>query len=197
MTVEPNKQVLAEFDALLSADDLTSLDRLCGADMVNHALADDRPAGLAGTREFLKTMGRHLMTDEGWGELVVVAEGDYIVQYGLRHGRWHGGRSWASTPRPATTAVASLPCTGSKRARSPCGGRCATTSRCSVSSVRCPPTDLRSNSMPTVLARRSSLLGGKDGRGRTRRDWRASDLGGGPWRWGRNGLVAPWRNVEQ
>ena len=52
----------------------------------------DRPAGLAGTREFLETMGRHQMTHEGWRELVVVADGDYIVQYGVRHGRWHGGR---------------------------------------------------------------------------------------------------------
>ena len=32
------------------------------------------------------------MTHEGWSQLVVVAEGDYIVQYGSRHGRWHGGR---------------------------------------------------------------------------------------------------------
>ena len=92
MTVESNKQVLAEFDALLGAEDLTSLDRLCRADMVNHALAADRPAGLAGTREFLETMGRHQMTHERWRELVVVAESDYIVQYGVRHGRWHGGR---------------------------------------------------------------------------------------------------------
>ena len=60
--------------------------------MINHALAPDRPAGLAGTREFLETMGRHQMTNQGWSQLVVVAEGDYIVQYGSRHGRWHGGR---------------------------------------------------------------------------------------------------------
>jgi predicted ester cyclase len=91
VTTETNKRVLAEFDALLGADDLTPLDRLCRADMVNHAIAADRPAGLAGTREFLETMGRRQMTHEGWRELVVVAEGDYVVQYGIRHGRWHGG----------------------------------------------------------------------------------------------------------
>ncbi len=56
-----NKCVLAEFDQLLGADDLTPLDRLCRSDMVNlnHAIAPDRPAGLAGTREFLETMGRN------------------------------------------------------------------------------------------------------------------------------------------
>jgi predicted ester cyclase len=91
VTIEANTQTLAEFDALLGADDLTALDRLCRADMVNHAIAADRPRGLAGTREFLETMGRRQMTHEGWRELVVVAEGDYIVQYGVRHGRWHGG----------------------------------------------------------------------------------------------------------
>jgi predicted ester cyclase len=60
--------------------------------MINNALAADRPAGLAGTREFLETMGRHQMTHERWNDLVVVAEGDYVVQYGARQGRWHGGR---------------------------------------------------------------------------------------------------------
>jgi predicted ester cyclase len=71
---------------------LSALDQLCVPDMVNHALAPDRPPGLAGTREFLETMGRHQMTNEGWSHLVVVADGDYIVQYGTRRGRWHGGR---------------------------------------------------------------------------------------------------------
>jgi predicted ester cyclase len=92
VTIDDNKRTLEQFDALLGADDLSTLDRLCTPDMVNHALAPDRPAGLAGTREFLETMGRHQMTHEGWSELVVVAEGNYIVQYGTRHGQWHGGR---------------------------------------------------------------------------------------------------------
>ena len=60
--------------------------------MVNHALASGRPTGLAGTREFLETMGRQQMTHEGWSELDVVAEADFVVQYGARLGRWHGGR---------------------------------------------------------------------------------------------------------
>jgi hypothetical protein len=47
--------------------------------MVNHPLAPDRPAGLAGTREFLETQGRRQMTGQYWDELVVVADGDYIV----------------------------------------------------------------------------------------------------------------------
>jgi len=88
---ERNKAVVAEFDNLIGSDDLSALDRLCRPYMVNHALAPDRPSGLAGTREFLETMGRNQMTHEGWSRLVVVAEGDYVVQVGARHGRWHGG----------------------------------------------------------------------------------------------------------
>jgi predicted ester cyclase len=88
---ERNKAAVAEFDKLIRSDDLSPLDRLCRPDRVNHALAPDRPSGLAGTREFLETMGRHQMTQGGWSRLVVVAEGDYVVQVGARHGRWRGG----------------------------------------------------------------------------------------------------------
>ena len=55
LSPEHNRQVLQRFDALLGADHLNELDELCTPDMVNHALAPDRPAGLAGTREFLQT----------------------------------------------------------------------------------------------------------------------------------------------
>ena len=50
LSTEHHRQVLQRFDALLGAEDLTELDELCTPDMVNHALAPDRPAGLAGTR---------------------------------------------------------------------------------------------------------------------------------------------------
>jgi predicted ester cyclase len=91
VSTQHNRQVLEGFDALLGADDLDELDELCTPDMVNHALAPDRPAGLAGTREFLETQGRHQMTGQYWDKLVVVAEGEYIVQFGRRGGDWAGG----------------------------------------------------------------------------------------------------------
>ena len=50
VAIADNKRTLDEFDRLLGSDDLSALDRLCLPDMVNHALAPDRPAGLAGTR---------------------------------------------------------------------------------------------------------------------------------------------------
>jgi hypothetical protein len=46
---ERNKVMVAEFDELIGSDDLSPLDRLCRPDMVNHALALDRPSGMAGT----------------------------------------------------------------------------------------------------------------------------------------------------
>src|SRR4029450_5432481 len=72
IATERNKAVVAEFDKLIGSDDLSPLDWLCRPDMVNHALAPDRPSGLAGTREFLETMGRHQMTHQAWSRLVVM-----------------------------------------------------------------------------------------------------------------------------
>jgi predicted ester cyclase len=91
MSAEGHLKVLERFDALLGADDLSELDELCTADMVNHALAAGRPQGLAGTREFLATTGRRDFRDSRWDELTVVTEGSYVVQFGKRGGFWPGG----------------------------------------------------------------------------------------------------------
>lgn len=87
--VAENKAVVERFDALVNCAELDELDVLCTPDIVNHALAPGRPAGLAGTREFLST-ARKFRSDD-WRELTVVAEGNYVVQYGVRQGRWPGG----------------------------------------------------------------------------------------------------------
>jgi predicted ester cyclase len=91
MNTQRHKEILERFDALLGADDLSDLDVLCTPDMVNHALAPNRPKGLAGTREFLETNGRHSFHTHRWDELTVVAEGAYVVQFGRLGGRWPGG----------------------------------------------------------------------------------------------------------
>ncbi|MGH8937054.1 MAG: ester cyclase [Acidimicrobiia bacterium] len=90
MSTERNKQLVDHFDAVLNTRDLGQLDELCMPDMINHTLAPGRPSGLAGTREFLSTAGRAWQTDR-WREKVVVAEGDFVVQYGVREGTWPGG----------------------------------------------------------------------------------------------------------
>jgi lactoylglutathione lyase len=91
MGTQRHKEILERFDALLGTDDLSELDELCAADMINHSLAPDRPRGLAGTREYLETMARRSFQDQRWDELTVVAEGPYVVQFGKRGGRWSGG----------------------------------------------------------------------------------------------------------
>ncbi|HKY16862.1 MAG TPA: ester cyclase [Microthrixaceae bacterium] len=90
MTTTENKRVVERFDDLFGRDDLAELDELCTPDMVNHALAPDRPAGLEGTREFLRTQAKQFQ-GQSWTRLTIVAEGDYVAQFGSRGGTWTGG----------------------------------------------------------------------------------------------------------
>jgi predicted ester cyclase len=91
MGSETNKAIVGRFDAILNNRDLDQLDELCGPDMVNHALAPGRPAGLEGTRQWLETEGRKFQSFT-WKELFVVAEDDLVVQFGVRGHDWPGGR---------------------------------------------------------------------------------------------------------
>jgi predicted ester cyclase len=90
MTTSANKQTVERFDAMLNTGDLRELDELCTADMVNHALRADRPQGLEGTREWLTTEGPKFRSFR-WQQLMVVADGDLVVQFGVRGGEWPGG----------------------------------------------------------------------------------------------------------
>jgi predicted ester cyclase len=90
MSTETNKALVERLDAILNAGELGQLDELCSPDMVNHSLAPSRPPGLAGTRQWLATEGRKFASFR-WRELLVVAEGDLVVQFGVRGGHWPGG----------------------------------------------------------------------------------------------------------
>ena len=90
MTAAANRDVVERFDALINTQDLDQLDLLCTPGMVNHALAPGRPAGLAGTREFLSTQGRRRWVSDRWERLGGGAAGEHVVQYGVRAGRWPG-----------------------------------------------------------------------------------------------------------
>jgi len=91
MGTDSNKAIAQRFDALLQTREFDQLDELCSPDMVNHALAPNRPAGLAGTRQWLETEGRNFQAFS-WKELHVVAEGELVVQFGSRAHDWPGGR---------------------------------------------------------------------------------------------------------
>ena len=73
MSLETNKAIAERFDSLLHTRNLDQLDELCSPDLVNHALAANRPAGLEGTRQWLETEGRSFQSFP-WKELRVVAE---------------------------------------------------------------------------------------------------------------------------
>jgi predicted SnoaL-like aldol condensation-catalyzing enzyme len=90
VNLDANKRVVASFDAVLNTGELDRLDELCTPDMVNHSLGASRSPGLAGTREYLGTGGRSWKSDS-WRESAVVAEGDLVVQFGVRRGTWPGG----------------------------------------------------------------------------------------------------------
>jgi predicted ester cyclase len=89
---ENNKAVVAELDAIGDGSgDLSRLDVLCAADMVNHALAPGRPQGIEGTRQFLVAARRNEHPGR-WTDSFVVAEDDLVVQFGRRELHWPGGR---------------------------------------------------------------------------------------------------------
>jgi hypothetical protein len=131
--IRRNKDTVRRFDevverALYSGDaDLSALGDLCAPDLVNHALARGRPAGLEGTRAFLVSGGRNPHASR-WVRSVVVAEDDMVVQVGVRPGSGPEGGFAASTSRPARTGGRSPSCTASAASASPSGGRSTTTS---------------------------------------------------------------------
>ena len=90
MSTETNKALVERLDGILNTGELGQLDELCSPDMVNHSLAPSRPPGLAGTRQWLATDGRKFESFR-WRERIVVAEGDLVVQLGVRGGHWPGG----------------------------------------------------------------------------------------------------------
>ena len=100
--IERNKGVVCEFDELGNrGGDLAQLPRLCTPDIVNHALAPDRRGGIEGTRDFLESARRD-MHGAAWIESIVVAERDFVVQFGRRSLEWPGGRFLGFDAPPGT-----------------------------------------------------------------------------------------------
>jgi ketosteroid isomerase-like protein len=89
MDSQANKDVVRRLDELTHGGDLRQLDALCTPDMINHSLAPGRPSGIEGTRQFLASPGRSKMAGR-WVSSIVVAEGDFVVQFGVRAGECDG-----------------------------------------------------------------------------------------------------------
>jgi predicted ester cyclase len=98
MGTHENRQILQRFDRLVEACEAEQLDEICTPDMRNHALGMDRTAGLEGTREFLRECradprkAEWLRALHGDRDLITIAEGDYVIQYGKISSTWPGRR---------------------------------------------------------------------------------------------------------
>lgn len=105
MGSQDNKKTLQRFDRLVEACKAEELDEICTPDMTNHALASHRTEGLEGTKEFLrecrgdpdKSAWMHRMM--GQHDLVTIAEGDYVIQFGKITATWPGRRPRVRDPR--------------------------------------------------------------------------------------------------
>jgi predicted ester cyclase len=91
-----NKQTLERFDRLVEACDAEQLDEICTPDMRNHALGSQRTPGLEGTKEFLRECradqrkAAWLRNLHGERDLITIADGDYVIQYGKTTSTWPG-----------------------------------------------------------------------------------------------------------
>jgi ketosteroid isomerase-like protein len=83
--------VVREFDELGNGGgDLGRLDALCTPDMAKHASAPGMPTGIEGTWQFL-LRARRDQHPARRVESYIDAEGDLVVQFGVREHEWPGG----------------------------------------------------------------------------------------------------------
>ena len=89
MLPEP-KLVVDAFDRAVDTGDVAALDAVCHADIITHSLSASMPQGIDGVRRFVTN--RKATGGVGqWDEVVTVAEGEYVVQFGTRRFDWPGG----------------------------------------------------------------------------------------------------------
>lgn len=84
------RQVVAEFDRAVDSGDTAALDAVCHPDMITHSFSASMPQGIAGVRKFVEA--RKASGGVGtWDQVLVIAEGEYVVQFGTRVHDWPGG----------------------------------------------------------------------------------------------------------
>lgn len=97
MGIHENKHTMQRFDRLIETCEADALDEICAPDMTNHALAAHRAPGLEGTKEFVRECrsdperAAWMRTMHQQRDLVTIAEGDYVIQFGKISASWAGG----------------------------------------------------------------------------------------------------------
>jgi len=83
------RRVVEAFDRAVDASDSAALDAVCHPQMLTHSFGPTMPQGIEGVRKFVEA--RKATGGVGaWDHVVVVAEGEYVVQYGTRSFDWPG-----------------------------------------------------------------------------------------------------------
>ncbi|MDQ3896465.1 MAG: ester cyclase [Actinomycetota bacterium] len=90
ITASPS-EVVARAEEILASRQTDRIGEVFHPDVVNHSLAPNRPAGLAGTEEYLRSDLHARFAGEKWGNRIEVTDGEYVVHFGTREGRWPGG----------------------------------------------------------------------------------------------------------
>src|SRR5580765_8937668 len=84
------KQVVAEFDRAVDEGDVLALEAVCHPEILTHSFGPAMPQGLAGMRTFV-SQRKAAGASGRWINVVTVAEGEYVIQYGTRIQTWPGG----------------------------------------------------------------------------------------------------------
>lgn len=89
MALDP-RHVVEAFDRAVDAGDSDALDAICHPDMLTHSFGPAMPQGIEGMRKFVQ--GRKATGSAGrWEQVVVITDGEYVVQFGTRSFDWPGG----------------------------------------------------------------------------------------------------------
>lgn len=90
ITASPS-EVVARAEEIIDSGRVERIGEVFHPDVVNHSLAPNRPAGLAGTEEYLRSELHARFAAERWGTRTELTAGEYVVHFGSREGRWPGG----------------------------------------------------------------------------------------------------------
>ena len=90
MTAMDPRLVVEALDCAVATGDIAALDTICHPHMITHSFGPTMPQGIGGVRKFV---GSRKAAGGGgsWEHVVVVAQGEYVVQFGTRSFDWPGG----------------------------------------------------------------------------------------------------------
>jgi ketosteroid isomerase-like protein len=84
------REVVEAFDRAVDSGDESALDALCHPDLMTHSFGRTMPQGIEGMKHFVARRGATGGVGT-WDQVVTVAEGEWVVQYGTRSWTWPGG----------------------------------------------------------------------------------------------------------